>query len=138
MSIFSANGQSAIVAMIVACALPYIFVIIAKMAGGFKGYNNANPRAFLADLQGLPQRAHAAMQNSFESLPIFLAGIVLAMVNFVPQAPINTIAWLYVLLRVAFGVCYMLNLPTLRSIVWALSMACVLLPYVFVYRVLGL
>lgn len=121
-------------AMMVACLLPFVWTIIAKMAGGYRFDDNQNPREFLAKLTGLPARANAAQANSFETLPMFLASVLVAMYCFVPQALINTLAWLYVLIRVGYGVAYLLNLATLRSILWGLSMVCVGLLFVFALR----
>lgn len=129
--------KSAIVAMVVACGLPFVWAMVAKVLGGFKAKDNQNPRAFLANLQGLPARANAIQANSFESLPMFLAGVLLAIYCFVPQPVINSIAWLYVLLRIGFGVCYLANWATLRSILWALSMACVMMLFWWAMRMVG-
>lgn len=120
-------------AMMAACVLPFVWTIIAKMAGGYRFDDNQNPREFLAKLTGLPARANAAQANSFETLPMFLASVLVAMYCFVPQALINTLAWLYVLIRVGYGVAYLLNLATLRSILWGLSMVCVV--FLFAYAV---
>lgn len=120
-------------AMMAACVLPFVWTIIAKMAGGYRFDDNQNPREFLAKLTGLPARANAAQANSFETLPMFLVSVLVAMYCFVPQALINTLAWLYVLIRVGYGVAYLLNLATLRSILWGLSMVCVV--FLFAYAV---
>ena len=41
------QGISGIVYLILAaCLLPYVFTMIAKLAGGFKSKDNQNPRAF--------------------------------------------------------------------------------------------
>uniref|UniRef100_A5WHX4 Membrane protein-like protein n=1 Tax=Psychrobacter sp. (strain PRwf-1) TaxID=349106 RepID=A5WHX4_PSYWF len=114
----------AIWTMIIASALPFIFTLLAKVLGGFGMADNAHPREVLATFSGKAARANAAQQNSFESLPIFLASIIVAMLFFVPQIVINYLAVLYIVLRVGYGIAYIVNLPTLRSIVWALSMAC--------------
>ena len=121
-------------AMMVACILPFAWSAVAKMMGGFTNQDNSNPREFLANLTGLPARANAAQANSFETLPMFLAGVLVAMYCFVPQALVNTLAWLYVIIRVGYGVAYLLNLATLRSLLWALSMACIGLLFVFALR----
>lgn len=120
-------------AMMAACVLPFVWAIAAKMMGGYRFDDNQNPREFLAKLTGLPARANAAQANSFETLPMFLASVLVAMYCFVPQALINTLAWLYVLIRVGYGVAYLLNLATLRSILWGLSMVCVV--FLFAYAV---
>lgn len=121
------SASVAIWAMMIASVLPVIFALLAKAMGGFSMADNAYPRETLATLTGRAARANAAQQNSFESLPIFLASVVVAMLFFVPQVVVNYLAVLYVLLRIVYGIAYIINLPTFRSIIWALSMVCCLM-----------
>lgn len=120
------QGISGIVYLIlIASLLPYLFAIIAKMAGGFKAKDNQNPRAFLASTTGLAARAHAAQQNSFESLPLFIASLLIAeYMVVVPHDTMMTLGWAYIVFRVGYGICYLSNWATLRSILWLLSMLC--------------
>lgn len=127
----------AIYAMMAACFLPFVFTIIAKLSGGFRPADNANPRAFLAKTTGRAARANAAQANSFESLPMFLAATTVAMYCFVPQDVINSLAWLYVFIRIAYGVAYIINAAMLRSVLWFLSMACIAMLFVLSIRVQG-
>lgn len=131
-SIFPADLSYAIVAMMVACLLPFGFAFGAKMAGGFDFKNdNANPRAFFAKSTGLSARLNAVQLNSFESLPIFLAGVLVAMYCFVPQNVVNAMAWLYVVLRVLYGFAYAFDMATFRSVIWGLSLLCPLMLFYF-------
>lgn len=133
-SLIPNTPASAIWAMMAACGLPFIFSYIAKGFGGFGFADNAAPREFFAKLTGLPARADAVQKNSFETLPMFLASVLLAMLFFVPQMLVNQLAWLYVVLRVLFGLAYLLNWATIRSILWVLSMFCVFLLFYFSIR----
>lgn len=128
------SNASVITAMMVACVLPMIFAYVAKMLGGFKAKDNTNPRAFLANLTGAAARANAAQQNSYESLPIFLVAVVTALLFFVPVVIVAKLAWLYVLLRVLYGVAYVMNFATFRSVIWALSLACSLMLFYLAIR----
>ena len=110
--------------ILIACLLPYVFTVIAKKTAGFKGRDNQNPRDFLAKTTGLAARANAAQQNSFESLPLFIAAILMAEYMVVPQAVIMTFGIAYIVLRIVYGICYLANWATLRSIVWILSLLC--------------
>lgn len=110
--------------ILIACLLPYVFTVIAKKTAGFKGRDNQNPRDFLAKTTGLAARANAAQQNSFESLPLFIAAILMAEYMVVPQAVIMTFGIAYIVLRIVYGICYLANWATLRSIVWTLSLLC--------------
>ena len=110
--------------ILITCLLPYVFTVIAKKTAGFKGRDNQNPRDFLAKTTGLAARANAAQQNSFESLPLFIAAILMAEYMVVPQAVIMTFGIAYIVLRIVYGICYLANWATLRSIVWTLSLLC--------------
>ncbi|MBE0442795.1 MAPEG family protein [Psychrobacter sp. FME13] len=135
LELVSNTAASAIWAMVVASLLPWLVSIVAKASGGFKIRNNAHPRDFLQHSTGMAARANAAQQNSYETLPIFLAAVLVAMLFFVPQSIINVLAWLYVLIRIGFCVAYIANLATFRSILWVLSMACSLMLFYLAIRV---
>lgn len=116
-----------IYALMVACLMPFIWTVVAKITGGFKPRDNQNPRAFLANTTKMAARANAAQANSFESLPMFLAATLMAMHCFVPQVVVNGLVWLYVGIRLMYGLAYVFNLATLRSMLWFLSMACIMM-----------
>ena len=125
------TANVAIWSMMIASVLPLLFAILAKVLGGFGVADNSHPRDVVAKYTGRAARANAAQQNSYESLPIFLASVIVAMLFFVPQVVINYLAVMYVMLRVIYGIAYIVNLPTLRSIIWAVWMAgCVVRLYV--------
>lgn len=110
--------------ILAACLLPYVFAVIAKIVGGFSFSDNQNPREFLAKTTGLAARANAAQQNSFESLPLFIAAILMAEYMVVNPAWIMLFGIAYIILRILYGICYLANLSGLRSIIWFLSMLC--------------
>ncbi len=110
--------------ILAACLLPYVFTFIAKRAAGFKSSDNQNPREVLARSTGVASRAHAVQQNSFESLPLFIAAILMAEYMVIHQQYIMTFGIAYLVLRVIYGLCYLANWATLRSIIWTLSMLC--------------
>lgn len=110
--------------ILAACLLPYVFTMIAKKAGGFKAKDNQNPRDFLEQSTGVAKRAHAVQQNSFESLPLFIAAVLIAEYLVMPQSLIMTFGIGYLIFRVLYGICYLANWATLRSIMWLLSMLC--------------
>ena len=123
--------------ILAACLMPYVFAIIAKQAGGFKAKDNQNPREFLAKKTGLAARANAAQQNSFESLPLFIAAVLLAEYMVVPQSVVMTFGIAYLVFRVCFGLCYLVNWATLRSIFWLLSLLCSVTLLIMVIRISG-
>ena len=103
--------------------LPYVAAGIAKK--GFKGYDNSQPREWLAKQTGFRARANAAQANLFESLPFFFAAVIIASVANAPQERIDLLAVGFVLARIAYLVCYVANWPTTRSIVWSIGILCV-------------
>lgn len=128
------TADVAIWAMVIASLLPLGFAALAKLFGGFGLADNAHPRDFLKSTTGAAARANAAQQNSYETLPVFLAAVLVAMLFFVPQSIINNLACLYVIIRIAYGIAYIVNLPTFRSILWMLSIACCLLLFYLAIR----
>ena len=135
LELVSDTAASAIWAMVVASLLPLAMALTAKAIGGFNLADNAHPRDFLQGTTGAAARANAAQQNSYETLPIFLAAVLTEMLFFVPQSIINILAWLYVLIRIGFCVAYITNLATFRSILWVLSIACCLMLFYLAIRV---
>ena len=122
--------------ILIACLLPYVFTIIAKVAGGFTLADNQNPREFLAKTTGFSARANAVQQNSFESLPLFIAAILMAEYMVIPQHLIMMLGIAYIVLRIIYGICYLANISTLRSIIWFLSMACPVLLLLMIIRMI--
>ncbi|MCH7335331.1 MAPEG family protein [Acinetobacter sp. NIPH 2699] len=129
------HGISGIILIIiVACLLPYVFTLIAKSKGGFQAKDNHNPREFLARTTGLSARANAVQQNSFESLPLFIAAILMAEYMVIPERFILTLGWAYIVFRIIYGVCYLANLATLRSIIWFFSLLCPIFLFVITIK----
>lgn len=120
--------MAGLVACLLAAGLmPYLFTGIAKLSGS--RFDNRDPRAWQAGLSGLPQRAHAAHLNSFEAFPLFAIGVLLCLQQQVQTDQVLPWALAFVALRVAFGVCYLANWATLRSVVWLLAILCALRLY---------
>ena len=128
------NISGIIYLILIACLLPYVFAMIAKKTAGFKAKDNQHPRDFLAKTTGLAARANAAQQNSFESLPLCIAAILMAEYMVISQTVIMTFGMAYIVLRILYGICYLANWATLRSIVWLLSLLCPILLLVLVIK----
>lgn len=109
--------------VLIAIFLPYVFTGIAKIGSGFNLKDNHNPREFLGSLTGASQRANWAQQNSFEVTPGFLAAVIIAQqVATMSQSSIDTLAIVFVVSRLAYGLCYVLDQALLRSLVWFVGM----------------
>jgi uncharacterized MAPEG superfamily protein len=111
--------------VLVAVLLPYVFAGAAKAVGGFRGKDNENPRIFLGRLDGLAGRANAAQMNSFEALPGFVAAVLVAHQVSAPQSTVDTLAMVFIALRLAYGIAYLANWASLRSLVWFGGVVCV-------------
>jgi len=109
--------------VLIAALMPYVFAGIAKWDASF---DNARPRLFLASLGGYQQRAHWAQLNSFEAFPAFAAAVLIARGSDANPALVDALALSFIALRVAYGVCYLANWATARSIVWTAALACVI------------
>ena len=109
--------------VLVAALLPFVFTGIAKFAG--PGFNNARVRDFQAKLEGFRARAHWAHLNSFEAFPPFAAGVIIAQQLHVAQNRIDALALTFIAARILYGVLYIANKPTLRSLVWLVALGCV-------------
>lgn len=128
------NISGIIYLILIACLLPYVFTVIAKWAAGFNAQHNQNPREFLAQSTGLAARANAVQQNSFESLPLFIAAVLMAEYMVISHFYIMTLGIAYLVLRVIYGLCYLANWAALRSIIWLLSMLCPIILLLLVIR----
>lgn len=105
--------------------LPYFCAGAAKYGGS--GYDNAAPRASLDRLTGWRQRADWAQRNHFEAFPLFAAAVLTAHFTRAPQGQVDVLAGTFLLLRLAYTLAYCADLPTIRSVLWALGFVCVVL-----------
>jgi uncharacterized MAPEG superfamily protein len=93
-------------------------VMRARREGGF---DNHNPREWLARQQGYRARANAAQANCFEALPFFIGAVLYALLMQAPVARVEMLAGLWLLLRVVYVALYLADKPTARSAVWTLA-----------------
>ncbi|MGL5117222.1 MAG: MAPEG family protein [Beijerinckiaceae bacterium] len=107
----------AIWCLLVAGILPLIAVGVAKAAGG--AYDNNDPRGRAASYTGMAKRAHAAHQNGFESFPFFAAAVLVAELKGAPQGLVAGLAVAYVVARIGYTVTYILDMATVRSLLWS-------------------
>ena len=113
--------------VLVAALLPFACAWLAKSPGFGKprregGFDNHDPRAWLARLSDWQARANAAQANSFEALPFFIGAVVIAHQLQAPQAFVDILAVLFVTLRIIYIAMYVAGLPTIRSAIWALAL----------------
>lgn len=112
--------------ILVAALLPIVCAGIAKYgqmrtAPGKGGYDNNDPRAWLARQTDWRARANAAQANTFEAIPFFFAAVIIAHQLQASQAWIDILSVLFVALRIVYIALYVGDKASARSIIWALA-----------------
>ena len=113
--------------VLLAAMLPIACAWLAKSKGFGKsrkegGFDNDNPRAWLARQTDWQARANAAQANSFEALPFFIGAVIIAHQLGAPQARLDILALLFVTLRVIYISMYVAGLATIRTAIWAIAL----------------
>jgi uncharacterized MAPEG superfamily protein len=88
---------------------------IARSEGG---YDNHQPREWLAQQTGYRARADAAQANCFEALPFFVGAVAIALPAGVSLERMQWLALAWVALRAVYVVCYLADRQLVRSLVW--------------------
>ncbi|UXH76999.1 MAPEG family protein [Roseateles amylovorans] len=113
--------------LIIAGVLPILCAGLAKSKGFGKhrrdgGYDNHDPRGWLNRQSGWQARANAAQANSFEALPLFVAGVLAAQQMQHDQSRIDLLAVSFIVLRLLYVAFYVANVAGLRSAAWIAGM----------------
>ena len=98
------------------------------------GFDNHNPRGWLARQTDWRARANAAQQNTFEALPFFFAAVIIAHILQAAQTRLDIMALLFVFLRIAYIMMYVADLAKARSAVWAVALFVNILILLSAYR----
>jgi len=115
--------------ILVAALLPIVCAGIAK-AGMFGvprsqgGFDNHDPRAWLARQTGYRARANAAQANSFEALPFFIGAVIVAHLTGGAQPLVDALALAFIALRAVYIALYLADRALLRTLAWVLAFAC--------------
>ena len=113
--------------VLIAALLPIVCAGIAKSGSLGQprrqgGFDNHDPRGWLARQTAWRARANAAQANSFEALPFFIGAVIIAHQLGAAQGRLDILAFIYIVLRLLFIMMYVADLPTARSIVWTLAL----------------
>ncbi|MEO6017605.1 MAG: MAPEG family protein [Polaromonas sp.] len=113
--------------VLIAALLPIVCAGIAKYGMGSKprrdgGFDNHNPRAWLARQSDWRGRANAAQANTFEALPFFFAAVIIAHLLQAGQTRLDILALLFVFVRIAYIMMYVADLAKARSAIWVVGM----------------
>lgn len=123
----------------IAAVLPIVCAGLAK-AGQFGkprregGFDNENPRAWLARQKDWRARANAAQANSFEALSFFMAAVIIAHLLGAHQGRLDILAFAFVVLRILYVMMYVSGMATLRSLVWVVAFALNVVIFFIGYR----
>ncbi|MRD48103.1 MAPEG family protein [Caenimonas koreensis] len=128
MALPSAHFTIAYWCVFIAAMLPFICAGFAKSAGFGKprrqgGYDNDNPRVWLAKQTDWHARANAAQSNTFEALPFFIGAVVIAHQLGTPQTSLDILSVVFVTLRVIYIAMYIAGLSSIRTGIWTLALA---------------
>lgn len=113
--------------VLIAAILPIVCAGIAKSGMLNKprkdgGYDNDNPRLWLARQTDWRARANAAQANSFEALPFFIGAVIIAQQLGAHQSRLDILAFVWIVLRVMYVMMYVSGLSTVRSLIWTLAL----------------
>jgi uncharacterized MAPEG superfamily protein len=113
--------------VLIAALLPFACAWLAKSGGLGKprkqgGFDNRDPRGWLARQTDWQARANAAQANSFEALPFFIGAVIIAHQLAAPQTLLDILALVFITLRVIYIAMYVAGLPTVRSAIWTLAL----------------
>jgi uncharacterized MAPEG superfamily protein len=118
----------AIFCIFLAAIMPIVCAGIAK-AGSFKthprdgGFDNRNPRDWLAKQEGYRKWANAAQANCWEALPFFAAAVIVNHMLGGAGVLANALAVAFIVLRSAFVYLYVTGKQGVRSIAWTAALA---------------
>ncbi len=114
--------QLALICVLIAGLMPYLWTAVAKTAG--PRYDNRDVRTWQSRLSGLAHRAHSAHLNSFEAFPLFAVAVLVAQLGNADPVRVNYLAMLFIAVRLFYGLAYLFNIATLRSLLWLGAFAC--------------
>ncbi len=115
--------------VLVAGILPLAIVVFAKAGGDG---DNHHPRDSVDRLPPARRRAYAAHLNAYENFPFFAAAVIIAKTQGADGSALDTMAVIYIALRILHAVLYVADRSTLRSTVfglaWLVNVAIFVLP----------
>jgi uncharacterized MAPEG superfamily protein len=101
---------------------PYLFVALGRLQ---VGYDISAPRAMFDKLPAYAQRATWAHQNSFEVFMFFGVAVLMVYATNTGSSYTTNLALAFLATRLAHSLFYIVNIPLVRSLMWAGSMTCI-------------
>ena len=110
--------------ILIAAVLPFVWVGVAK--SGAPGYNNKDPRGWVAKQEGYRVRnANGAHLNAFEAFAPFAASVLMAQFAAVDDGRVAMLSMAFIAFRILHGIFYVTGTQAMRSLVWLGGFACV-------------
>jgi uncharacterized MAPEG superfamily protein len=106
--------------MLAAAILPFVAAGLSKTGG--HGYDNNDPRSWLARQSGWRARANSAQINLFEGLPFFFAAVLFALHGNAEPAYLIELMAAWLVLRIIYLGVYIGGYGAIRTLVWAASL----------------
>ncbi|MDZ7967430.1 MAG: MAPEG family protein [Nostoc sp. DedSLP03] len=101
--------------------VPFLVVAYARRRIGPEMFST--PRALLDKLPPYAQRATWAHENTFEAFMVFAAAALMAYVTGVNSTKAQVAAIAFVVARFLYSIFYILNIPLLRSLMFAIGIS---------------
>ena len=110
--------------ILIAAVLPFVWVGVAK--SGAPGYNNKDPRGWVAKQDSYHVRnAYGAHLNAFEAFAPFAASVLMAQFAAVDDGRVAMLSMAFIAFRILHGIFYITGTQAMRSLVWLGGFACV-------------
>jgi uncharacterized MAPEG superfamily protein len=106
--------------LLIASLLPLVATSIAKAGGN--GFDNNDPRPWLAQQSGWRARANSAQINLFEGLPFFFAAVLFALHKQADTIYLRNLMAGWIVLRLCYVACYVWGKGGVRSLFWAAAL----------------
>ena len=120
--------------VMIAGLMPILWAGIGKVLGRFQiKEDNKAPRAFFSKASGKAQRANWAQLNSWESFAPFAAAVIIAYQAGVRGRQIDQAATVFIVARALYGITYIFDWASARTIVYIVGIAANLSLYAMVY-----
>lgn len=108
-----------IAALLIVISKAPVAVAMARLDGR---YDNRNPRAQQARLEGFGARALAAHQNTIEAFPVFAAGVLAALWAGADGLWTSALCVAFIVARVCYLLLYWYDWDKVRSLVWGVGL----------------
>ena len=125
---------SLLLCIAIAAVLIYVPFLVVGYGRFQVGYDRSAPRAMLDKLPAYAQRATWAHQNAFESFSLFAPAALMAYLTGQDSRLALGAAVAYIIARLCYPVFYILDMPSLRSLMFGIGNLGVILLFVLSCR----